>query len=412
MFHRIGAAAYKADLNNTIKIANLLENPHLKFKTVHIAGTNGKGSTSHMLASILQTAGYKTGLYTSPHLKDFRERIRINGAMIPEKNVIAFVEAYKIAFEEIQPSFFEWTVGLAFQYFADEKVDISIIETGLGGRLDSTNIINPELSIITNISYDHKNLLGDTLEKIAAEKAGIIKTDIPVIIGERQLETENVFIQKAKQENSEISFASEKYNAVLKERDNLFSCLKITSANKIVYENLLLSLQGNYQLKNICTVLAAIDELRNKKFKINDAHILEGLMLVQEKTGLEGRWQTLQLKPTIICDVGHNEAGIKFILEQLKEYDYTTLRIVIGVVNDKDINSMLDQLPKNAVYYFCQANIPRALDAEELRLQAVDFNLQGKSYISVKEALEYARRESNENDLIFVGGSTFVVAEI
>ena len=412
MFHRIGAAAYKADLNNTIKIANLLENPHLKFKTVHIAGTNGKGSTSHMLASILQTAGYKTGLYTSPHLKDFRERIRINGAMIPEKNVIAFVEAYKIAFEEIQPSFFEWTVGLAFQYFADEKVDISIIETGLGGRLDSTNIINPELSIITNISYDHKNLLGDTLEKIAAEKAGIIKTDIPVIIGERQLETENVFIQKAKQENSEISFASEKYEAVLKERDNLFSCLKITSANKIVYENLLLSLQGNYQLKNICTVLAAIDALRNKKFKINDAHILEGLMLVQEKTGLEGRWQTLQLKPTIICDVGHNEAGIKFILEQLKEYDYTTLRIVIGVVNDKDINSMLDQLPKNAVYYFCQANIPRALDAEELRLQAVDFNLQGKSYRSVKEALEYARRESNENDLIFVGGSTFVVAEI
>ena len=412
MFHRIGAAAYKADLNNTIKIANLLENPHLKFKTVHIAGTNGKGSTSHMLAAILQTAGYKTGLYTSPHLKDFRERIRINGAMIPEKNVIAFVEAYKIAFEEIQPSFFEWTVGLAFQYFADEKVDISIIETGLGGRLDSTNIINPELSIITNISYDHKNLLGDTLEKIAAEKAGIIKTDIPVIIGERQLETENVFIQKAKQENSEISFASEKYEAVLKERDNLFSCLKITSANKIVYENLLLSLQGNYQLKNICTVLAAIDELRNKKFKINDAHILEGLMLVQEKTGLEGRWQTLQLKPTIICDVGHNEAGIKFILEQLKEYDYTTLRIVIGVVNDKDINSMLDQLPKNAVYYFCQANIPRALDAEELRLQAVDFNLQGKSYRSVKEALEYARRESNENDLIFVGGSTFVVAEI
>ena len=412
MFHRIGAAAYKADLNNTIKIANLLENPHLKFKTVHIAGTNGKGSTSHMLASILQTAGYKTGLYTSPHLKDFRERIRINGAMIPEKNVIAFVEAYKIAFEEIQPSFFEWTVGLAFQYFADEKVDISIIETGLGGRLDSTNIINPELSIITNISYDHKNLLGDTLEKIATEKAGIIKTGIPVIIGERQLETENVFIEMAKQENSEISFAAEKYEAVLKERDNLFSCLKITSANKIVYENLLLSLQGNYQLKNICTVLAAIDELRNKKFKINDAHILEGLMLVQEKTGLEGRWQTLQLKPTIICDVGHNEAGIKFILEQLKEYDFTTLRMVIGVVNDKDINSMLDQLPKNAVYYFCQANIPRALDAEELRLQAVDFNLQGKSYRSVKEALEYARRESNENDLIFVGGSTFVVAEI
>lgn len=412
MFHRIGAAAYKADLNNTIKIANLLENPHLNFKSVHIAGTNGKGSTSHMLAAIFQTAGYKTGLYTSPHLKDFRERIRIDGAMIPEKSVIAFVENYKIAFEDIQPSFFEWTVGLAFHYFAAEKVDIAIIETGLGGRLDSTNIITPELSVITNISYDHKNLLGDTLEKIAFEKAGIIKNNIPVIIGERQFETENVFIQKAKQENSAISFASEKYKAVLKERDNLFSCLKITSANKTVYENLLLNLQGNYQLKNICTVLVAIDELRNKKFNISDAHILEGLMLVQEKTGLEGRWQTLQTKPTVICDVGHNEAGIKFILEQLKEYNFTTLRMVIGVVNDKDIKSMLNQLPSNAVYYFCKANIPRAMDSEELRVQAEEFNLRGKSYSSVNEALDQARRESNENDLIFVGGSTFVVAEI
>ncbi len=412
MFHRIGAAAYKADLSNTLKIANLLENPHLNFKSVHIAGTNGKGSTSHMLAAILQTAGYKTGLYTSPHLKDFRERIRINGTMISQNKVIAFVENFKIAFDEIQPSFFEWTVALAFQYFSDEKVDIAIIETGLGGRLDSTNIITPELSIITNISYDHTNLLGDTLEKIAIEKAGIIKRNIPVIIGERHLESENVFIQKAKQENSEICFASKKYEAVLKERDSLFSCLKITSTNNTVYENLLVSLQGNYQLKNICTVLAAIDELRNKKFKITEAHILEGLMLVQEKTGLEGRWQTLQTKPTIICDVGHNEAGIKLILEQLKQYDFTTLRMVIGVVNDKDIKSMLNLLPTNAVYYFCKANIPRAMDAEELRVQAEEFNLLGKSYSSVKEALDDARRESNENDLIFVGGSTFVVAEV
>lgn len=412
MFHRIGAAAYKADLKNTIEIANLLQNPHRNFKTIHIAGTNGKGSTSHMLAAILQSAGYKTGLYTSPHLKDFRERIRINGQMIDEKSVIRFVEDYKNDFEKIEPSFFEWTVGLAFDYFSKEKVDIAVIETGLGGRLDSTNIITPELSVITNISFDHMLLLGDTISKIAFEKAGIIKSGIPVVIGERQADADKVFLQKAAEENAPIQFASDTLRAELVRRDKNFSYFNIFSNEEILFEEIALRLQGNYQRKNICTVLSAVTQFQQSGYNISQNAIRSALMNVQGLTGLAGRWQTLQEKPTMICDVGHNHAGIEFILEQLKEYNYDTLRMVIGVVNDKDVNGLLSQLPKKAVYYFCKADIPRALDAALLRKSAAEFGLAGANYPSVAAAIQQAKAESSENDLIFIGGSTFVVAEI
>lgn len=412
MFHRIGAAAYKANLDNTIALCNSLKNPQNSFKSVHIAGTNGKGSCSHMLAAIFQSAGYKTGLYTSPHLKDFRERIRINGEMIPEKKVTDFVQMHKSAFETIQLSFFEWTVGLAFDYFAREKVDIAIIETGLGGRLDSTNIITPELSLITNISYDHMQLLGDTLEKIAIEKAGIIKQDTPVVIGERQENIDSVFIDKAKTSHSEITFASDQITVekIKNEVDKQFFNIYIKSVTFL--ENLEISLAGNYQQKNICSVLAAVQSLRESGWKITTENIRTALSNIQSLTGLMGRWQKISDSPLTICDVGHNKAGIAFILEQLKEYKYDHLRMVIGVVNDKDITGILEMLPKNATYYFCRANIPRALDANELKLLGKNYGLEGESYPSVKAALEQAKAHSLINDLIFIGGSTFVVAEI
>ncbi|MBP6533041.1 MAG: bifunctional folylpolyglutamate synthase/dihydrofolate synthase [Bacteroidia bacterium] len=412
MFHRIGAAAYKANLDNTIALCNSLKNPQNSFKSVHIAGTNGKGSCSHMLAAIFQSAGYKTGLYTSPHLKDFRERIRINGEMIPEKKVTDFVQMHKSAFETIQLSFFEWTVGLAFDYFAREKVDIAIIETGLGGRLDSTNIITPELSLITNISYDHMQLLGDTLEKIAIEKAGIIKQDTPVVIGERQENIDSVFIDKAKTSHSEITFASDQITVekIKNEVDKQFFNIYIKSVTFL--ENLEISLAGNYQQKNICSVLAAVQSLQESGWKITTENIRTALSNIQSLTGLMGRWQKISDSPLTICDVGHNKAGIAFILEQLKEYKYDHLRMVIGVVNDKDITGILEMLPKNATYYFCRANIPRALDANELKLLGKNYGLEGESYPSVKAALEQAKAHSLINDLIFIGGSTFVVAEI
>lgn len=411
MFHRIGAAAYKSDLNNTIDILNLLENPHLAFKSIHLAGTNGKGSCSHMLAAILQNAGYRTGLYTSPHLKDFRERIRINGEMIPKEKVIDFVEKHKIDFEKIEPSFFEWTVGLAFHYFAHEKVDIAVIETGLGGRLDSTNIISPELSIITNISFDHIALLGDTIEKIAYEKAGIIKKNIPVVIGERQVDADAVFIEKAKKENAPIFFASDSIDANLINRNEEFTAYNIFLNGDLLYENIQLSLVGHYQQKNIATVLLAVEQLKVLGFSISENHVRYALKNIQQLTGLQGRWQTLQNSPRIICDVGHNKAGIEFIVNQLKEYKYNRLRMVIGLVNDKDASSILSLLPKDAMYYFCKANIPRALDENELKLTAENVGLHGSSYTSVKEAIDMAKAESSPNDLIFIGGSTFVVAE-
>ena len=412
MFHRIGEAAYKADLTNTLQLCNLLNNPQNSFKSIHIAGTNGKGSTSHMLAAILQKAGYKTALYTSPHLKDFRERIRINGEMIPENNVVEFVKTYKTSFENIELSFFEWTVGLAFDYFAKEKVDIAIIETGLGGRLDSTNIIHPELSIITNISYDHMQLLGDTLEKIAKEKAGIIKTSVPAIIGERQNEVQEVFLKQAEKTNTTLIFADDLIHSELISKNSEYQILNIYSNSKLLYKNLKLSLAGDYQVKNIATVISAIEFLKNYGWNISESSIREALANVQELTGLAGRWQKLSDYPLIICDVGHNKAGIQFIVDQISQCKFEKLHMVIGVVNDKDISSFLKLLPKNAAYYFCQANIPRALDATVLKTSAEKYGLIGKSYPSVDAAITDAKFQSTSQDMIFIGGSTFVVAEV
>ena len=415
MFQRIGAAAYKNDLNNTIVICTLLNNPENKFKSIHIAGTNGKGSTSHLLASILQSAGYKVGLYTSPHLKDFRERIKINGEMIPQQVVVDFVEKYKNDFEKIQPSFFEMTVGLAFDYFADSQIDIAVIEVGLGGRLDSTNVINPELSVITNISFDHMALLGDTLEKIAIEKAGIIKLKTPVIIGETQAEVKTIFIEKANQNSAPIIFADENYKAVNVHsinNDKLFLAMDIEKGGETVYFNLESELPGLYQQKNIPTVLCAVESLKNKGFKIAETAIRDGIKNVIGQTGLLGRWQILSQQPLVIADTGHNEAGIKEVLDQIIKTPHKQLHIVLGMVNDKDISKILSLLPKAAIYYFCKANIPRALSAEELANQAKIVGLIGMVYSSVADALTRAKNNANTDDLIFVGGSTFTVAEV
>lgn len=389
MYQRIGNAAYKANLDNTYRLSELLHHPEKKFKCVHIAGTNGKGSTSHMLASILQEAGYKVGLYTSPHLKDFRERIKINGEMIPESEVIDFVEEYKNEFEKIQLSFFEWTVGLAFHYFANQKVDIAIVETGLGGRLDSTNIVTPEVAVITNISMDHTQFLGDTLAKIAAEKAGIIKSTIPVVIGETQPEIKPVFIEKARQLGAPIQFADE-YPTQEYESD----------------------LKGAYQQKNKKTVVATIQILQTLGWKIAANHIKKGLLNVVNNTGLMGRWQVLNKQPLTVCDTGHNEAGIKLILAQLAEQDYEKLHFVLGVVNDKDITNILQLLPNNAIYYFCQANIPRALDVNTLAEKATAVGLSGTTFPSVEAAYKAVQKNATAKDMIFIGGSTFVVAEV
>ncbi|MCW3070904.1 MAG: dihydrofolate synthase [Bacteroidetes bacterium] len=415
MFQRVGAAAYKADLNNTIAICSLLGNPENKFRSIHIAGTNGKGSTSHMLASILQEAGLKVGLYTSPHLKDFRERIKINGEMIPEKNVVEFVEKYKHDFEKIQPSFFEMTVGLAFDHFANEKVDIAVIEVGLGGRLDSTNVITPLVSVITNISFDHTALLGNTLELIAGEKAGIIKNKIPVVIGETTAETKEVFIAKAKEQQTEIVFAEEIYqvkNARQVNSEGLYLQLTMQKNGTTVYESLLSELPGLYQQKNIATVLSAVDELNRQDFELTEGIIRSGIKHVIRNTGLLGRWQVLAQNPLTIADTGHNEAGINEVLKQIALTPHEQLHVVLGMVNDKDISSILKMLPTAAAYYFCRATIPRALDTNELALQAAASGLKGTVHDSVKDALAAARRSAGAKDLVFVGGSTFTVAEV
>ncbi len=411
MFHRIGAAAYKADLNNTLRIAELLNHPERKFRSVHVAGTNGKGSTSHMIASVLQSAGYKTGLYTSPHLKDFRERIRINGKMIPGQTVIDFVNLYSKDFERIKPSFFEWTVGLAFDYFANEQVDIAVIETGLGGRLDSTNIITPLVSVITNIGLDHTNLLGDTLKKIATEKAGIIKQGIPVVIGEYNDNIVHVFIDKAKETSSEILFADKNLSAVKNPPSAALPDFSIWEGKNMLYDFLQIDLTGNYQMKNVLTVIQTLRVLKKQGVSLLDRYIREGLNNVKAQTGLMGRWQIISQHPLTICDVAHNAEGIKYVVEQLSETPHNRLHIVLGMVNDKDITSVLNLLPANAEYYFCRANIPRALDATELAKQATALGLKGKSFFTVAEALQAARKNAKEDDLIFIGGSTFVVAE-
>jgi len=412
MFQRVGSAAYKNNLNNTLAISEHLNAPENKFKSVHVAGTNGKGSSSHLLASILQSAGYKTGLYTSPHLKDFRERIRINGAMIPKKTVSLFIEKNKDFFSALKPSFFEMTVGLAFDWFAKEKIDIAIIETGLGGRLDSTNIITPEVCLITNISFDHVQLLGNTLTQIAGEKAGIIKSNVPVVISEMDLNYAEVFMNKAKEKKSSIVFASNNFLVEKFSQNLMFASYRIKENNQLLFSNIKCPLLGDYQKKNIGGVLAVCKELQKKSYQISKKNISDGIRKVIVQTGLLGRWQILNKAPIVIADTGHNEAGIKLVLEQLGQIPHQNFHFVLGLVNDKDASSILGLLPKEASYYFCEAKIPRALNKLELKNMAFDFGLIGDTFVSVKAALNSAKRKAQKNDLIFVGGSTFVVAEI
>lgn len=419
LFTRDGASAYKADLTNTIELLKRIHNPQDKFKSVHVGGTNGKGSTSHMLAAILQTAGYKTGLYTSPHLKDFRERIRINGKMISEQTVIDFVTAHTSDFDEIKPSFFEMTVALAFDVFAKEQVDIAFVEVGLGGRLDSTNVITPLLSVITNIGWDHMNILGDTLQLIAGEKAGIIKDSIPVVIGEYQEEVAGIFLNKAKESGAKITFASESLKVHKAEQTpgiDPQNLLNITVSplldSRLKTQDLRLDLTGSYQLKNIKTVLCAVDELRLQGYNIADQPLTTALSQVKTLTGLHGRWEILNRQPLTICDTGHNPEGMQEVLQNIASVKYKKLHFVLGMVNDKDSSKILTILPTKATYYFCRPDISRGLDAKILWLKAAGFGLDGEAYASVAEALTAAQQNAEDGDLVFVGGSTFVVAEV
>ena len=412
MYQRIGGAAYKADLNNTIALLEHLGNPHRNFKSVHVAGTNGKGSTSHMLASIFQEAGYKTGLYTSPHLRDFRERIRINGEMIPEDRVVDFIERNKATFEKMELSFFEMTVGMAFEYFSNENVDIAIVEVGMGGRLDSTNLITPELSVITNIGLDHVQFLGNTLEKIAHEKAGIIKEGIPVVIGETQPETHQVFEEKAQDCHSPIFFADQIFDCdKIHIESQLLQKYDIWKDNELYLEACEIPLMGNYQKKNLTTVICAADQLRSK-FDLSDDDIRSGIANVIRNTHLMGRWQILSQDPLTIADTGHNVDGIREVVSQLAEMTYSKLHFVIGMVNDKDIDHVLQLLPHSCEYYFCKADIPRGLDAKILAEKAFELGLRGKVYNSVRDAYQSALNDAHFDDVIFIGGSNFIVAEV
>ena len=389
MYQRIGAAAYKVDLSNTIKLMNYLNEPQDSFKSVHVAGTNGKGSTSHMLASVLQESGYKVGLYTSPHLKDFRERIKINGDMISKEFVIDFISNRKSFFEENQLSFFEMTVGLAFDYFRKEKVDIAIIEVGLGGRLDSTNVISPEVSVITNIGLDHTRFLGETMKEIASEKAGIIKATIPVVIGETTSETKKIFQQKASEKEASIVFVE----------DEVISEIKT-------------DLLGDYQINNVQTTVEVLKILQKKGWNISEENIRKGFLNVVKNTGLQGRWQILKGAPKVICDTAHNKEGLILVMKQLQKEDYKTLHIVLGVVDDKNLDSVLPLFPKKAIYYFCKPDVIRGLDVSLLKEKSKQFGLLGNSYNSVNEAYTEALKNSNNEDIIYIGGSTFVVAEV
>lgn len=421
MFQRIGEKAYKKDLHNTLALCEYVGNPHLQFKSVHVAGTNGKGSSSHLIAAILQSAGYKTGLYTSPHLKSFTERIKINGKEVEPQFIIDFVKKMQEVITTIEPSFFELTTVMAFEYFAQKQVDIAVIETGLGGRLDSTNVISPEVCLITNISYDHQNILGNTLEEIAFEKAGIIKNQVPCVISELQEEVKTVFKTKAMQTQSPLFFASEEYHInsyyldnqiTTYEEGDFFDIIKKESQKKeaIFLSHLTCQLKGNYQEKNLCGVLKTIELL--KDYEISKEHIRNGIEKVVSLTGLRGRWQILNEKPLTICDTGHNEAGIRQVVKQLKKLDYEKLHIVFGAVNDKDISKVLALLPTEAHYYFCKPNIMRGLEASVLQQQAAAYGLQGEVIPQVLTAYRTAQANARENDVIFIGGSTFVVAEV
>ncbi len=410
MFQRVGVSAFKKDLTNTLALCTHLDNPERKFKSIHVAGTNGKGSTSHTLAAILQSAGYKTGLYTSPHLKSFTERVRINGQEITEQAVVEFVEANKSFLDELKPSFFEMTVGLAFWYFAKEQVDIAVIEVGMGGRLDSTNVITPELSVITNIGWDHMQFLGDKLPLIAGEKAGIIKPKVPAIISQTQEETTSVFLKKALENQTHITFADQKIK--LQKLNSEEGIAKYAVSENGKTQRLEYGLQGDYQLFNLPGILESVNQLRSMGWKISDVALGKGLKDVSSLTGLKGRWQILGEEPTVIADTGHNEPGIRAILNQLKSYSFNQLWMVIGMVQDKDISKILALLPKEARYVFCQADLPRAMEAGKLAEKAAEFGLKGEVVPDVNEALQFARKNASSNDLIFVGGSTFVVAEI
>lgn len=408
LFQNVGKDAYKEGLENTYELDKHFGHPHKQFKTIHIAGTNGKGSCSHTLAAILQSAGYKTGLYTSPHLVDFRERIRVNGTPIPKDYVTLFVEENRSFFEPLHPSFFELTTAMAFKYFAEQHVDVAIIEVGLGGRLDCTNIITPDMCIITNISFDHTQFLGNTLEKIAKEKAGIIKSGIPVVIGETSTETRTVFQNKAAETHAPITFA---------EDESLVEDWKTGTDGYRIYQtkdyaNLKGELGGLYQIKNTNTILTAVRQLKQIGYTITEQDVRNGFANVCKLTGLMGRWQTIETSPKVICDTGHNVGGISYIVEQLKHETYKHLHIVIGMVNDKDISGVLSLLPKDAYYYFTQASVKRALPADEMAQKAYAANLQGGYYDNVQTALEAAKAKADKDDLIFVGGSSFIVADL
>ena len=392
VFQRQGATAYKEGLENTLTLDAHFGHPHRKFRTIHVAGTNGKGSVSHTLAAILQTAGYKVGLYTSPHLMDFRERIRVNGAQIPEAYVVDFVAQERGFFEPLHPSFFELTTAMAFKYFAEAEVDVAVIEVGLGGRLDCTNIISPDLSIITNISLEHTQFLGDTLAKIASEKAGIIKPHTPVVIGETTLETRPVFLQKALAEQAPIYFAEEN--------------------GREDYPGVVPELNGYYQQKNTRTLFTALTVLRDLGYRFDATMVRYGFGHVTQLTGLMGRWQQLRTRPTLLCDTGHNVGGMTYVAEQLRQEHYRQLRIVIGVVNDKDVRGMLSLLPRDAQYYFTKASIQRALPEHDLYQVAAAVGLHGSTYPTVKDAVRAALSDSSPDDFIFVGGSNFIVADL
>jgi dihydrofolate synthase/folylpolyglutamate synthase len=413
MFQRVGKTAFKKDLTNTVAFCEHLGHPEKKFRTIHVAGTNGKGSVSHFLAAILRSAGYKTGLYTSPHLKSFTERIRINGETIPEQNVVDFVLRHRNFLEELKPSFFEATVAMAFNYFAEEEVDVAVIETGLGGRLDSTNVIHPLISIITNISFDHQDMLGETLPEIAFEKAGIIKPKIPVVIGEYQPEIREVFRKKALETNSEIFFAEKHFKVEIKEvlPDGLL--LEVYQQNHPIPRFSLTSgLSGMYQTKNLQTVFQAIDVLKRNGLRIEDKDVVEGVHQVVKLTGLKGRWQILGKQPLVICDTGHNAAGLDLVLKQLLSLSYRSLTIIFGMVKDKDPHKILSIMPRHASYYFSEARIPRALAAAELAEKATEYGLRGSVEPDVNKAIQKAKEGSLPDDLIFIGGSNFIVAEI
>jgi dihydrofolate synthase/folylpolyglutamate synthase len=411
MFQRVGASALRLDLSNTLALCSVLENPQLKFKSIHVAGTNGKGSTSHMLASVFQSAGYKTGLYTSPHLKSFTERIRISGREISKEDVIDFVNRIRPSIDKLKPSFFEITVAMAFDYFANEKVDIAVIEVGLGGRLDSTNVILPELSVITNIGWDHMDILGDTLEKIAGEKAGIIKRGVPVVVSETQRDIERVFRTKASEENSPIYFADDRFGVSM-HMVNGAAAFDVFEKERVLLENLALPLQGLYQEKNIAGVIQAIQVLRTEGWMISDDQLRSGLENVVAQTGLKGRWQVLNKIPLTVCDTGHNIDGIREVLRQIQTQSFRKLFFVFGMVKGKDISSVLELLPKEAYYFFCEARIPRALNASALFEEAGKHGLKGEIVPDVNHAIGKARSQASDEDMIFIGGSTYVVAEI